>query len=321
MNTAHLPFTKTDAYLDLARRGKNEWWRYLLAVLLILFCWQILGSGPTLILFAWVLFSGKTHTMMDAVNLSGVDPTLKFVALMLASVFFLLGIVLAMRFIHRRSWLSLITPSGSISWGSLFLGFGLWFGLAGLSSILEAVMHPGRYSWTFDPPRFFLFMLLALLFIPIQASTEELLFRGYLLQGVGLRMRRVWLLCLISGLLFMAPHFLNPEAAVNFALMGLGYFAMGAFLAYMTLRAGRLELALGVHTANNLFSVLIANTRVSSLPSPSLFTVNVLDPVFSVLASLVSIGLFLWLCFGLFRKKQDSLPGQPAVKPSGGEPR
>jgi uncharacterized protein len=142
------------------------------------------------------------------------------------------------------------------------------------------------------------------LLIPIQASTEELFFRGYLLQGVGLFSRNIWLLSIISGLLFMAPHFLNPEAAANYVLMGLGYFSMGAFLAYITLRDGRLELALGVHTANNLFTILLANTAISSLPSPSLFTVGVLDPLYSVTVGLVAWLIFVWLIFGPLRRKE-----------------
>jgi membrane protease YdiL (CAAX protease family) len=204
---------------------------------------------------------------------------------------------------------TLITPARTLSWRRFWLGFGLWTGLSVLSAVVEAVTHPGRYELTFDPIRLIPYAILALIFIPIQASTEELFFRAYLMQGLGRLTRQTWLLCLVSGLIFMAPHFLNPEAASNYALMGLSYFSMGAFLAYITLWDGRLELAMGVHTANNLFAVLIANTRVSSLPSPSVFTVNVLDPVFSVPAGLVAIGLFVLLMRGLMKRedKNDSV--------------
>ncbi len=151
----------------------------------------------------------------------------------------------------------------------MLAGFGLWFLLIGLTSILEALFYPGRYALTFKVEQFIPYAILALVLIPIQTSAEELFFRGYILQGVGLHSRNIWLLSAISGFLFMAPHFLNPEASSNYYLMGIYYFSMGAFLAYITLREGQLELALGVHAANNLFSVLIANYTVSSLPSPS----------------------------------------------------
>ena len=107
--------SKKDPYLDLARLGKNDWWRYVLAVLLILFFWQILGSMPTVFLLLWVIVFGDVQTITAAVSLPGVDPIVKFVALMLASIFFIIGIILAMRFIHRRSWLTLITPARSLA--------------------------------------------------------------------------------------------------------------------------------------------------------------------------------------------------------------
>ena len=300
---------KMDAYLDLARRGKNAYWRYILAVVLILFMWQIVGAIPYLILLFMALLSGQVHTVNEALNPPGVDPLVSFVALMLASMAFLVGIWMAMRFIHNRSLRTLITPARSIAWGRFLQGFALWFLLMGLVSALEAGLHPGRYSWTFHADKFFPFAIVALFFIPFQTSAEELFFRGYLLQGVGLLKKNIWLLSGLSGFLFMAPHFLNPEASSNYLLMGLYYFSMGAFLAYITLRDGRLELALGVHAANNLFSVLIANYTVSSLPSPFLLTVNVLDPVFSVPVALASMVVFILFFLASFRRQEPvSLP-------------
>jgi hypothetical protein len=293
---------KMDKYLDLARQGKYTWRRYVLAVAFILFMWQILGAIPSVFLLISGMINDQIHTITDAITLPGVNPLVSFVALMLGSVAFLLGLTLAMRFIHGRPLRTLITPARSISWGRLLAGFGLWFLLIGLTSILEALFYPGRYSLTFRVEQFIPYAILALVLIPIQTSAEELFFRGYILQGVGLRSRNIWLLSAISGFLFMAPHFLNPEASSNYYLMGIYYFSMGAFLAYITLREGQLELALGVHAANNLFSVLIANYTVSSLPSPSLFTVDVLDPIFSVPAALVGMGIFLWFFLGPFRR-------------------
>lgn len=144
-------------------------------------------------------------------------------------------------------------------------------------------------------PRLVPFVFLALVFIPIQASAEELFFRGYILQVAGLRLRNMWVLCTLSGLLFGLPHLLNPEASVNYPLFGFYYFAFGFTLAYISLRDGRLELALGVHIANNLFSVIFANYTITVLPTPSLFTITVLDAVYSVPAALVGMVIFVWL--------------------------
>jgi membrane protease YdiL (CAAX protease family) len=293
-------------YLELARQGKYEWWRSVLAVLLMLFAWQILGAMPSAILLIWVALRGQLQTGSARGGLPGMDTLAGFVALMLASVFFMGGIYLAIRFIHCRPLRTLVTPARSIAWGRLFQGFGVWFGLAVLMSLVEARLYPGRYAWTPDMVRFLPFVFLAMIFIPIQTSAEELFFRGYLLQGVGLHWRNIWVLSGISGLLFGLPHLLNPEASVNYPLLGFYYIAFGFSLAYITLRDGRLELALGAHTANNLFSVVIANYTITALPSPSLFTIHVLDAVYSVPTAILGMGIFVFLFVGPWQRKDPS---------------
>ncbi len=290
-------------YLELARQGKNEAWRSVLAVLAILFTWQVLGAMPSAILLVWMAFHGQLQVGNPGANLPGMDTLAGFVALMLASVFFLGGITLSIRFIHRRPLRTLVTPARSLAWGRLFQGFGAWFGLVALMSLVEAVVYPGRYVWSLNMSRFLPFLFLALIFIPIQTSAEELFFRGYVLQEIGLHWKNIWVLSVISGLLFGLPHLLNPEASVNYPLLGFYYFAFGFSLAFITLRDGRLELALGAHAANNLFSVIIANYTITVLPSPSLFTIKVLDAVFSVPAAILGMAIFIFLFIGPWRRK------------------
>jgi membrane protease YdiL (CAAX protease family) len=280
-------------FLDLAQQGKNDWWRYLLAVLLILFFWQIIGAIPSVALFILNSLPGSYQAAMQTYGLPG--SLSGFVALMLASVFFIIGIYISIRFIHHRPLKTLLTSTRSIALERLFQGFGVWFILAALMSLMEALLYPGRYILTLDVRRFIPFLFLALILIPIQTTAEELFFRGYILQGFGLRFRNIWILSGISGLLFCLPHMMHPEASVNYPLLGLYYFAFGFSLAYITMRDGRLELALGAHAANNLFSVLIANYTVTVLPSPSLFTITILDALYSVPVALLGLGIFVWL--------------------------
>jgi membrane protease YdiL (CAAX protease family) len=293
-----------NTYLDLARQGKTGWWRFVLAVLLILFLWQVLGALPSVFLLIWVLADGNPQTgISPAGHFMGVEPIFSFTATMLASVLFLIGIFLAIRFIHQRPFRTLITPARFIAWGRFFQGFAVWFVLSGLMSLVEAFLHPGRYVWTLDLGRYLPFAFLALVLIPIQTSAEELFFRGYILQGVGLRLHNIWILSAISGFLFMVPHLVNPEARVNYGLMGFYYFFIGAVMAYVSLQDGRLELALGLHAANNLFTALLANYTVTVMPTPSLFTVNTLDAVYSVSAAVIGLIVFILIFIGPLRRK------------------
>ncbi|MCX6039083.1 MAG: hypothetical protein NTW99_14610, partial [Chloroflexi bacterium] len=89
-----------NAYLDLARQGKTGWRHFVLAVALILFLWQILGALPSVFLLIWVLADGNPQTGgSPAGQFVGVEPILSFGVPMLASVLFLIGIFLAVRFI------------------------------------------------------------------------------------------------------------------------------------------------------------------------------------------------------------------------------
>jgi hypothetical protein len=45
---------------------------------------------------------------------------------------------------------------------------------------------------------------------------------------------------------------------------------------------------------------------VTVLPSPSLFTIQELDPVFSVIAALVGLGIFVWIFLGPLARRQET---------------
>src|SRR5215216_2471298 len=258
-------------YLEMARTGRNDWWRYLLSFPGIIITWLIVGTVPVFLLMAYVSMDGNPATGFSGTGFEGVPVIPEFLATMLSFVPFIVATLLAVRFIHARSLRTLITGESHIRWGRIFAGAGIWMGIAALISIVEALLYPGRYALTFQPAALFLFALIALVLIPIQTSAEELFFRGYLLQWMGLRLKNIWFLSVLNGLLFFLPHAANPEMASGSVLIGLGYFAMGFFLTLITLQDRGIELALGLHAANNLFASLFANYVVTALPSPFLF--------------------------------------------------
>lgn len=305
--------TVMNDFLALARQGKNDWWRFILAILTILVAWQLVGAAPTILLILWVMMDGdpSTSVALDG-TFPGVNVNISFLVMMLASWAFVVGIFIAVRFIHQRKFITLVTPARSIDWKRLFQGFFIWLGLSALVGVVESLLYPGRYVFTLDLHQFLPFLFLALLMIPIQTTAEELFFRGYLLQGFGLRIRNIFILSIVSGIIFMLPHLLNPEAKLNYILMSFYYFSIGAVMAYISLRDGRLELALGMHAANNLFTGLFANAVVTVMPTPSLFTVMELDVVYSTAASTIALLVFVLLFIGpLGREKSQAVQELP----------
>jgi len=95
----------------------------------------------------------------------------------------------------------------------------------------------------------------------------------------------------------MLPHLANPEVSAGPVLLALFYFSFGAFLALITLKDNGLELALGAHAGNNLFTALLVNYEGGALTTPAIFTATELDPLFNLVTSLVAMAIFYWLVF------------------------
>jgi hypothetical protein len=298
-------------YLDAVRQGYNQWWRYLAAILFILIVWLILGSLPIIAASVVIALDDDPRTQLNPQTgaFEGLDPLWNFALLMVSFVLFFAGVALAVTLIHRRRFVSLITPDGAVNWVRVAQGFGAWFVLAAAVAVVEATLYPTRYQVTLDWARFVLFVPLALILIPIQTTSEELFFRGYVLQGAGLLTRNPIVLSGLSGVLFMLPHWGNPEVAADFWLLSLFYFGFGAFLAFVSLRDNGLELAIGVHAANNLFAGLFANYQGSALQTPSIFTVSVLDPVYNVVGALVAMVVFYAVFFRPQMRVARAIPG------------
>ena len=292
-------------YLEIARTGKNEWWRYAISLTTILTIWFVIGAIPILLVMAYVMTDGDPATNITATGFTGISVLLDFSSTMLTFFPFIAATLLSVRFIHARNLQTLITSSPRIRWNRLFTGAAVWFAISAVISLTESILYPGRYELTFQPALLLIYLLLAIILIPIQTSAEELFFRGYLLQWMGLRLKNKWLLSLINGFLFFLPHIANPEMSTNALLMGLGYFAFGSFACLITLQDEGMELALGIHAANNLFSAIFANYNVTALPSPALFTVQILDPVYGLISLVIGSIIFYLI---VFRKRSNASP-------------
>lgn len=274
MNNSPQPSSQTD---DSAIERHSPW-DYLVSVFIILTFWQVIGSLP----YALFYLNGLTENVY-----------INYLAISISFVMFLAAIIGCVRFIHHRNWLGILSPDRRVDWRRLGLSFTIWFTWTAASTVLDAVVHPGLYRLTFSWPGTLLFALMALVLTPIQTSAEEFFFRGYLLQGLQRMTKSKAAVLIISGLIFAIPHFLNPEMQLDFLLLALFYFGFGVFLTYITLQDGRLEAALGIHAANNLFAVVFANYDGSALPSPSIFTSAGMDPVFNLI--ILAVGIFIFL--------------------------
>jgi hypothetical protein len=110
-------------------------------------------------------------------------------------------------------------------------------------------------------------------------------------------------LAVTSGVLSMLPHLANPGMDSAFLPLALYHFGFGAFLAWVSLRDGTLELAIGAHAANNLFGAVVLGFEGSALNTPALFYTDRFVPAYSLIQFLVSAALFYLAVFVLFKKR------------------
>lgn len=255
------------AFLSAARQGKNQWWRYVLGILVTGFFWVFLGSIPLVI---WALFDPQIITQPT----TPIAQVWQYTAVSLSFVFFLLGLFITVKTIHQRRFLTLIQANAAVAPKRIFQGASVWAVLMAISYGIEAIFFPSHFTFTFNATAWLLLVPIALVLTSIQSATEELFFRGYLLQGLGLLSQHRWLLILVTSAIFAVLHFGNPEvsASNSFLWITLHYFAIGLFFALITLKDNSLELAIGAHAANNLFLGMLISPNVSVLNTPAVVT-------------------------------------------------
>lgn len=299
----------SQSYLDVARQGRNNWWRYLLGILFILFLWLVVGSIVSLIVASIFVSSKFGQIGLDSqafkqqfeqqLLLFLKTPSVAaYVSVNIPFIFFALAILLVVIGLHRRSFRTLISADSSVNFQRLFRGFLVWFLISTILIPVDYLLNSQNYVFSFNPGQWFLLLPLALVLTPLQTSAEEFFFRGYLLQGLGLLTRQRFVLIIVSSLLFAVPHFANPEMQRGAVWLALLYFAFGVFLTVITLKDNRLELALGVHAANNL-RFLFISTKDSALPAPAIWILNDPgDPRLDLVFFLVQIAIFYYVFFG-----------------------
>lgn len=261
---------------------QTRWWHWLLGTYLILTGW-FLGSP--------ILFDATT-------SLLGDDRPWKQLAAELSTFIpFFLATPLVWRYLLKRDVRTLIAVDGSIRWRRIALGFGAWFGLSALSSLIDYAINADAYRVTFDAAAFLPFLVVALMLLPLQTSAEELFFRGWVLRWASRLPRAATLL--ISGAVFSLPHLGNPEAAGHEIAALLAWFTLGAGWAHVSLRDGGIELALGAHFANNIFSILVIGYDNAVLPTSAVLTTGDLN----IEGTAIAIAILMWLFIAITRPR------------------
>ena len=183
----------------------------------------------------------------------------------------LILLLLWVRYIHKQSITSLTTARKRIDWKRFWFAFLFWGAISSALVFLDIYMNPDDYIWNFQLQPFIILCVIAITLIPLQTSFEEYLFRGYLMQGIGVTFKSKWIPLVVTSLTFGILHIANPEVEQLGYLVLVYYIGTGFFLGITTLMDDGLELALGFHAANNLFTALLITADWTVIQTPSIY--------------------------------------------------
>ncbi len=238
-------------FLDLARRGRRLTPLWLVVVLtLVIWFLSIVVLGALL---------------RDPDRSTALSSALAFVPALVAAY--------GLRVLLPWLWLRRYEGRGVATLGlqreravvRLLAGFAAGAGLFGI--VVAVLAATGSLRPVAGPPALqgtaalggVLLVLVAWL---VQASGEEVLFRGFLLQGVGVR--SLWVGVVVQAVLFAVAH--QQALGSPVALFNLVLFAV--FAALWALRQGSLWGVIGFHAAWNWVQGNIAGIAVSGNEAP-----------------------------------------------------
>lgn len=287
-------------YIKQVFNYKHNWWLYL-AGLAIVFITLILGQIPyTVILIAKAVEMGLDFQNLDiSQTMNLLDSNLNLFLMLLSYAAGFLGVLFVVKTLHKQSIRSLTTSRLKIDWKRFWFAFLFWGIISSGLVLIDHYMYPENYVFNFKLIPFLILVVIAIVLVPLQTSFEEYLFRGYLMQGIGVLCKNRWLPLIITSVTFGLLHIFNPEIEKLGYILLVHYIGTGFFLGIITLMDEGLELALGFHAANNLFTALLVTADWTAFQTNSILR-DVSDPDVSnveIFASVLIIYPILILIF------------------------
>ena len=210
-------------------------------------------------------------------------------------------LLLWVKYVHKQTIRSLTTSRKKVDWGRIFFAFGIWASFTIAVTLVDFYSNPDHYEWNFQPIPFAILAVLSTVLIPMQTSFEEYLFRGYLMQGIGIATRSRLAALLTTSVIFGLLHIANPEVGKMGMFIMVYYIGTGLFLGIITLMDEGMELALGFHAANNLVTALLVTSDWTAFQTNSVLK-EVTEPQAGLSIVLPVVIIFPILLF-IFSKK------------------
>lgn len=257
-------------FIEQGIKSENKFWKYMYGSFFILIA-STVGQLPMLLAILYETnFNNRTYPEGTDAFMNFFEPNLTLFLFMISFVFSLFAVFFVVKKWHKQTLLSVSTSRSQMDWKRVFFSFIVWAFITITSTIVLYFLNPNEFVFNFKPIPFAILVLIGIVLIPIQTSTEEYIFRAYLMQGFANLAKNKWFPLVMTSIIFGALHLSNPEVSKMGNIIMIYYIGTGFFLGILTLMDEGIELALGFHAANNLIGALLITSDWSALQTHSI---------------------------------------------------
>jgi membrane protease YdiL (CAAX protease family) len=315
-------------HLESTFTGKNSFWRYIVMIVAVLIVANTIGALP-LILSAALKSASNPEVISQLTanpndySVLGIEPIILLIMMLIPFITGLFAFILLVKPLNNRTFKMTINGTGKIRWTRFFISASVWLILSGLYLLVYFKLDPANFTINNKTASLVILTVVSLLFIPFQAAFEEVLFRGYLMQGFTALIKNRWFPLIMTSILFGFLHAFNPEVKeYGFLTMMPQYIIFGLIFGIVTILDDGIEAAMGAHAANNIFLCILVTNKSSALQTPALYEQYNVHP-WTEFAGLLISGIvfviilkiiFRWNDFSVLLGKVKVVKAEKAVK-------
>jgi len=296
-------------HLESAFSGKNAFWRYLVMIAAVFIAANTAGAIPLIVALIVKaasepqVVSGLSQNSSELVAL-GLEPNMGLFVMLFPFLAGAITFALLIKPLNNRTLIKTINGRSSVRWGRTGISALIWLLISALYLFVQMKSDPDVFVLNNISKTLIPLVIISVLFIPFQAAFEELLFRGYLMQGFAVLFRNRWAPLISTSVLFGLLHGWNPEIKeFGFFTMMPQYILFGLVFGIITIIDDGIEIPLGVHAANNIFLSVMITSKSSVIQTPAVFEQKIIHPWTEFTGLLIASVIFIILLKYIFKWK------------------
>ncbi|MDR2407726.1 MAG: CPBP family intramembrane metalloprotease [Bacteroidales bacterium] len=264
-------------FLESILGKDNSFWKYVIVFIGAFLVMNTIGAIPLLIVVLGRFMENGNAMPMEQLSMmnflsENISQNLFLFLMLIPHVVGLFTVYLLIKLLHKRTFSETVNGTGKIRWRRIFTGFSVWFLLMFIYLAISCIIDPDNFIFQFNITTFIPLFFIVIIIIPLQTTFEELLFRGYLAQGIGAWTKNRWAVIVIPSILFGLMHILNPEVSAYGVWETMPHYILfGLIFGVASILDDGIELAMGMHAANNIFGCLFVSSEHSALQTPAIF--------------------------------------------------